>query len=78
MKIISNDDVYIQGNDLEQLLHNDKTFPLDIYYASTKGMPHVESLTKFIRIEGEKAKKFIRKVQLFQILLNFIHTVSKN
>lgn len=61
MKIISNDDVYIQGNDLEQLLQNDKTFPLDMYYASTKGMPHVKSLTKFIKIEGEKAKKFIRK-----------------
>lgn len=61
MKIISNDDVYIQGNDLEQLLQNDKTFPLDMYYATTKGMPHVKSLTKFIRIEGEKAKKFIRK-----------------
>lgn len=61
MKIISNDDVYIQGNDLEQLLQNDKTFPLDMYYATTKRMPHVKSLTKFIRIEGEKAKKFIRK-----------------
>ena len=61
MKIISNDDVYIQGNDLEQLLQNDNTFPLDMYYASTKGMPHVKSLTKFIKIEGEKAKKFIRK-----------------
>lgn len=61
MKIISNDDVYIQGNDLEQLLQNDKTFPLDMYYASTKGMPHVKSLTKFIKIEGEKAKKIIRK-----------------
>ena len=32
-----------------------------MYYASTKGMPHVKSLTKFIKIEGEKAKKFIRK-----------------
>lgn len=61
MKIISNDDVYIQGNDLEQLLQNDKTFPLDMYYAATKGMPHVKSLTKFIKIEGKYAKKLIRK-----------------
>ena len=29
MKIISNNDVYIQGSDLEQILQNDKTFPLD-------------------------------------------------
>ena len=67
MKIISNDDVYIQGNDLEQLLQNDKTFPLDMYYASTKGMPHVESLTKFIRIEGEKANKFFRKSSIIAV-----------
>ena len=46
MKIISNNDVYIQGSDLEQILQNDKTFPLDMYYAIAKGMPHVKSLTK--------------------------------
>ena len=56
MKIISNNDVYIQGSDLEQILQNDKTFPLDMYYAIAKGMPHVKSLTKFIKIEGEKEK----------------------
>ena len=61
MKIISNDDVYIQGCDLEQLLKNDGAFSLDMYYASTNGMPHVRSLTKFIKIEGEKAKKLIKR-----------------
>ena len=61
MKIISNDDVYIQGSDLEQILQNDKTFPLDMYYAIAKGMPHVKSLTKFIKIEGEKEKDFLKR-----------------
>lgn len=61
MKIISNDDVYIQGCDLEQLLKNDGAFSLDMYYAYTNGMPHVRSLTKFIKIEGEKAKKLIKR-----------------
>lgn len=64
MKIISNDEVYIQGNDLERLLQNDKTFPLDMYYASTKGMSHVKSLTKFIRIEGEHIKEYIKNSTL--------------
>ena len=61
MKIISNNDVYIQGSDLEQILQNDKTFPLDMYYAIAKGMPHVKSLTKFIKIEGEKEKDFLKR-----------------
>ena len=61
MKIISNDDVYIQGCDLEQLLKNEGAFSLDMYYAYTNGMPHVRSLTKFIKIEGEKAKKLIKR-----------------
>ncbi len=60
MKIISNDEVYIQGNDLERLLQNDKTFPVDMFYVVTKGMSHVKSLTKFIRVEGEEIKKHIR------------------
>ena len=61
MKIISNNDVYIQGCDLEQILQNDKTFPLDMYYAIANGMPHVKSLTKFIKIEGEKEKDFLKR-----------------
>lgn len=60
MKIISNDEVYIQGNDLERLLHNDKTFPIDMFYAITKGMSHVKSLTKFIRVEEQKIKEHIK------------------
>lgn len=64
MKIISNNDVYIQGNDLEQLLQNDKNFPLEMYYTATKGMSHVKGLTKFIKIENEKTKKYIKKSQI--------------
>lgn len=60
MKIISNDEVYIQGNDLERLLQNDKTFPVDMYYAVTSGMSHVKSLTKFIKIEGSRIKEHIK------------------
>lgn len=60
MKIISNDEVYIQGCDLERLLQNDRTFPLDMYYGITKGMSHVKSLTKFIKIEGEYIKEHIK------------------
>ena len=64
MKIISGNDVYIQGNDLERLLQNDKTFPIDMYYSVTKGMGHVNSLTNFIKIEGKHIKEHIKKSKL--------------
>lgn len=64
MKIISNDEVYIQGNDLERLLQNDKKFPVDMYYAVTKGMSHVKGITSFIKIEGKHIKNHIKNSDL--------------
>ena len=58
MKIISNNDCYIQGYDLEHLIYNDTQFPVSMYIDISKRR-HYGDLSKYYKIEDKAQIEYL-------------------
>ena len=58
MKIISNNDCYIQGYDLEHLIYNDTQFPVSMYIDISKRRHHGD-LSKYYKIEDKAQIEYL-------------------
>lgn len=59
MKIISNNECYIQGYDLEHLIYNDSQFPVEMYMDMSNGKGHLSSLEKFYKVTDKSQIEYL-------------------
>lgn len=58
MKIISNNECYIQGHDLEHLIYNDTQFPVSMYMDISRKR-HNSDLSKYYKIEDKAQIEYL-------------------
>lgn len=59
MKIISNNECYIQGYDLEHLIYNDSQFPVEMYMDMSNGKGHLSDLGKFYKVTDKSQIEYL-------------------
>ena len=60
MKIIQENECYVQGADLEHLICNDENFPTSIYFEAYENTTKLNKLNDFVKITTAKAIEYLK------------------